>query len=219
MTSAYRFLPWTRRGLAASIAGPDTDGALPARAALTVALDLSDGTSASGLVELHGPGDVTGLDPRVILRSDPRPGAVAVEPNYLAVVEFDPPDLPWLFTPAAPAGAGPAAAVVRARRRAGARRDHHRLRRRRVAARAGGHRPGRCQSRAARPRGVVGVGTRADRVRRRWSARHRGRPAHPAGRQPEPTGLPPTARARHHVPRLRRPGVRARRATRPRPAR
>ena len=103
MTSAYRFLPWTRRGLAASIAGPDTDGALPARAALTVALDLSDGTSASGRVELHGPGDVTGLDPRVILRSDPRPGAVAVEPNYLAVVEFDPPDLPWLFTPAAPA--------------------------------------------------------------------------------------------------------------------
>jgi hypothetical protein len=102
MTAAYRFLPWTRRGLAAAIAEPDTGGALPARAAVTVGLDLSDATSASGQVELHGPGDVAGLDPRVILRSDPRPGAVAVEPNYLAIVEFDPPDLPWLFTPAAP---------------------------------------------------------------------------------------------------------------------
>jgi hypothetical protein len=104
MSSAYRFLPWVRRGLAASITGLDTGNGVPARARLAVELALSDGTSVDGRVELHGPGDVTGLDPRIILRSDPRPGSVAVEPNYLAAIEFDPPDLPWLFTPAA---AGP----------------------------------------------------------------------------------------------------------------
>src|SRR5689334_23740532 len=42
-----------------------------------------------------------GLDPRVVVRTDPRPNSVDVEPNYLPLIEFDPPDLPWLFTPAA----------------------------------------------------------------------------------------------------------------------
>ena len=35
------------------------------------------------------------------MRTDPRPHSVDVEPNYLPLIEFDPPDLPWLFTPAA----------------------------------------------------------------------------------------------------------------------
>ena len=50
---------------------------------------------------VNGPGDVMGLDPRVVVRTDPRPHSVDVEPNYLPLVEFDPPDLPWMFTPAA----------------------------------------------------------------------------------------------------------------------
>jgi hypothetical protein len=91
-----------RRGLAASIAGPDTDGALPARAALTVALDLSDGDVRERAGRAARSGRCHRTGPAGHPAQRPRPGAVAVEPNYLAVVEFDPPDLPWLFTPAAP---------------------------------------------------------------------------------------------------------------------
>ncbi len=52
-------------------------------------------------VDVYGPGEVTGIDRRLILRTDPRPGATDFEPNYLVAIEFDPPDFPWLFTPAA----------------------------------------------------------------------------------------------------------------------
>ena len=68
--------------------------------------------------QLHGPGDVIGLDPTVIVRTIPRPGSTNVEPNYLAAVDFDQPELPWLFTPAGVPALGPPAAVARARRRA-----------------------------------------------------------------------------------------------------
>ncbi|TMH28654.1 MAG: hypothetical protein E6H58_17490, partial [Betaproteobacteria bacterium] len=36
----------------------------------------------------------------MIVRTDPRPNATDFEPNYLAAVDFDPPDFPWLLTPA-----------------------------------------------------------------------------------------------------------------------
>ena len=64
-------------------------------------------------VRLYGPGDVTGLDPKQIVRTDPRPGASSFEDNYLPGVEFARADLPWLFTPAAasaPAVCGPGSA-------------------------------------------------------------------------------------------------------------
>jgi hypothetical protein len=99
----YRFLPWTRRGLAAEI--PDPDGptaALPERATVAVGLTVTGVTPTSINLALYGPGDVLGIDPRLVVRTDPRPNATDVEPNYLPAVEFDPPDLPWLFTPAAP---------------------------------------------------------------------------------------------------------------------
>ena len=51
-------------------------------------------------VHLHGPGDVIGIDPRHVIRTEPRDQTVNFEPNYLAGIEFDYPDFPWLFTPA-----------------------------------------------------------------------------------------------------------------------
>ena len=45
-----------------------------------------------------------GVDPQLIVRTDPRPNSSDVEPNYLPAIEFDPPDLPWLFTPASAGG-------------------------------------------------------------------------------------------------------------------
>ena len=105
------FLPWARRGIGAAVAGPDA-GTLPARASLQVQLALSvqqDGAAAGAVappavaVELFGPGDVIGLDPRHVVRTEPRDATASFEPNYLCGIEFDAPDLPWLFTPAAPA--------------------------------------------------------------------------------------------------------------------
>jgi hypothetical protein len=106
----YHFLAWARRGIAASIANPDA-GSLPSRAALAVQLTLSveqDGASRSVQppatpVQVFGPGDVIGLDPRQVIRTEPRDQTASFEPNYLCAIEFDAPDLPWAFTPAAPA--------------------------------------------------------------------------------------------------------------------
>ncbi|HWC26793.1 MAG TPA: hypothetical protein VG474_09430, partial [Solirubrobacteraceae bacterium] len=49
-----------------------------------------------------GPGAVTGIDARCIVRADPPPDTGEAEPNYLASVELHPIELPWLFTPARP---------------------------------------------------------------------------------------------------------------------
>lgn len=96
----YRFLPWARRGLAQGVSNADTGAALPARTATKVNLTVA-GKPAAADVTLYGPGEVTGIDHRQILRTEPAPGATDFEPNYLAAIEFDPPDLPWLFSPAA----------------------------------------------------------------------------------------------------------------------
>lgn len=96
----YRFMPWARRGLVAHTQQADGGGVLPARAPLPVALTVSNAAVPAVNLSLYGPGDVSGIDPRVIVRMDPRAHATDAEPNYLAAIEFDLPDLPWMFTPA-----------------------------------------------------------------------------------------------------------------------
>jgi hypothetical protein len=49
---------------------------------------------------------VIGIDPRQVARTEPPAGTGNFEANDLAAVEFDNPDLPWLFTPAAADGQG-----------------------------------------------------------------------------------------------------------------
>jgi hypothetical protein len=71
---------------------------------LPVEIDVSGKTVPAPPIRLLGPGDITSMDAAAITRTDPRDGAVAFEPNYLAIVELALPDLPWLFTPAAPDG-------------------------------------------------------------------------------------------------------------------
>jgi hypothetical protein len=99
-----RFVPWVRQGAAAGIATPDTLAPpLPARVTLEARLAINGVPSGPRPVRLFGPGDVLGLDPRQIVRMDPPPGSAGFEPNYFAAIEFDRPDFPWLFTPAAAA--------------------------------------------------------------------------------------------------------------------
>lgn len=56
-------------------------------------------------VDMLCAGDVTGIAGRQVIRSWPADGSVNVEPNYLALVEYDSPDIPWLFSrPPGPGG-------------------------------------------------------------------------------------------------------------------
>lgn len=107
MALQYRFLPWARRGLARTYTAP-SDGALDGRTRIQVGLTLQASADGAALpdvanqipMRLYGPGDVIGVDPRLIVRTEPKPFVSNFEPNYLAAIEFDPPDFPWLFTPA-----------------------------------------------------------------------------------------------------------------------
>jgi hypothetical protein len=104
---AYQFMPWTRRGLTVALTTADTLGAgaaLPARATAPIGVTLAGAAAATPIdplqMNLHGPGDVTAIDTKLVLRTDPKPNARNFEPNYLAIVDFDPPDFPWMLTPA-----------------------------------------------------------------------------------------------------------------------
>ncbi|MGH9248000.1 MAG: hypothetical protein ACRD0W_00545 [Acidimicrobiales bacterium] len=109
----YSFLPWLRRGIANQIITADLDPAVPARASTHVHLRVTGDALAGGTVsadiernlELYGPGDVVGIDPRAIVRTEPRNWITDFEPNYLALVECYDEDFFWRYTPAAPAAA------------------------------------------------------------------------------------------------------------------
>jgi hypothetical protein len=108
MATDYRFLPWAKRGLGRAIATPDANG-IAARPRIQLGVSIAadqDGNAMAPVqgqigLRLFGPGDVIGIDTQLIVRTDPQPFATSFEPNYLAAVDFDPPDFPWLFTPAA----------------------------------------------------------------------------------------------------------------------
>ena len=97
----YSFLPWLRGGLATHITEPP--GAAP-RASIPVHLQVvAEGAGtlpASHTIQLYGPGDVIGIDPRAVSRTEPRPWVTNVEPNFLAHVEFYDEDFPWRYSPA-----------------------------------------------------------------------------------------------------------------------
>jgi hypothetical protein len=107
MTARYVFVPWAREGAATGY--PIQDPLTPVLAPpagrtlqdLPVRLTVNQQTAVDVALRLYGPGDVTALDPRVVIRAYPPPPTADLEPNLLAFVEFDPPHLPWLFTPAA----------------------------------------------------------------------------------------------------------------------
>jgi len=98
----YIFLPWVRQGAASGIKTPDMSPNQPGVVSVKVMLALNGAApDIERLVRLYGPGDVTGLDRLQIIRTEPRHLATDFEPNYFPAIEFDRPDLPWIFTPAA----------------------------------------------------------------------------------------------------------------------
>jgi hypothetical protein len=105
--NSYSFLPWLRAGLATRIAGAATAAT---RAQIPVRLRLTAEASGGSVltqdvvknVQLYGPGDVIGVDPRAISRTEPRPWVTNAESGFLVHIEFFDEDFPWRYSPASP---------------------------------------------------------------------------------------------------------------------
>ncbi|MEG3630130.1 hypothetical protein [Streptomyces poriticola] len=98
------FSPYAQGPLGEAITTVDTMGTLPPPAFKPSVTLLGPGEETDVVrgpdTRLLGPGDVAGLAPGCVLRSEPASGATDVEPNYLASVEVTPAELPWVLTPA-----------------------------------------------------------------------------------------------------------------------
>jgi hypothetical protein len=99
----YSFLPYLREGLANSLQSTGE-----ARGTFTVDMNVvGDAITApvdQQKVEIYGPGDVVGIDPRSIVKTDPHGWITNFEPNYLAFIDFYSEDFPWRYTPTPPSG-------------------------------------------------------------------------------------------------------------------
>ncbi|HEX8905075.1 MAG TPA: hypothetical protein VF771_09560, partial [Longimicrobiaceae bacterium] len=103
----YTFNAWLRKGIGGRINEADTLGAGggPVRERATVPIDVSVNTvGVHKDFALLGPGDILGIIPDAVVRTEPRDWVTDFEPNYLAFVEFYDEDLPWRYTPARAAG-------------------------------------------------------------------------------------------------------------------
>jgi hypothetical protein len=103
----YSFLPWLRRGIANQLQTPAA-GVSRASVPVTVRVKTDTGGGQDApprQVLLVGPGDITGIAPQMVIRTEPRPGIASFEPNYLPYVDFYDEDFVWRYTPEAPDGA------------------------------------------------------------------------------------------------------------------
>lgn len=99
----YTFTPWLRKGIGARI--NETDNLAGAATTVleraTVPVDVQVNTEPIHKVfSLLAPGDVVGINPKAVVRSEPRDWVTDFEPSYLAFVEFYDEDFAWRFTPA-----------------------------------------------------------------------------------------------------------------------
>lgn len=106
----YRFFPVVRRGYPPQEYYDADDARCESTIDASGRLQVNFEVSGSGgpsdepedgsvPIDMYGPRHVTGLDTRQVVRMEPEPGTSNYPPNYFATVEFDAPDLPWLFSP------------------------------------------------------------------------------------------------------------------------
>lgn len=117
----YTFLPWMRQGLANRLSKTDhlgkdanelTDTEAPG-IDLTVQLkgEKREG-GTNGVVtetipvlkslQLYHAGDITGIERRAIVKTEPRNQVRDFEANFLPYIDFFEEDFPWRYTPVAP---------------------------------------------------------------------------------------------------------------------
>jgi len=115
MSVSLAFSPWARLGIGTALsAQPD---ALRAQVPIGVqvrgrivdpakpgapAVDAPVVSAPPFTAQILGPGDVLGIDPRIIIRVDPGPYARSAPARTLAAIEFSRPDFPWMFSPLVP---------------------------------------------------------------------------------------------------------------------
>lgn len=112
--AAYSFLPWARQGLGIFIREGDQQTGVSERGSIDVSLQitgerLAGGTATEAIpkaVQLYGPGDIIGIDGKMIVRTEPRHWITNFETNYLPFIEFYDEDFPWRYTPNRPSPDG-----------------------------------------------------------------------------------------------------------------
>lgn len=98
MTQAsFAFLASLQRG-AVTLTSQSIPTGPRVRLSMNLGFNAGQQTAVRDL-ELHGPGEVTGIDPRAVIREWPTRGLGDAAPNDMALVEFDQADLPWRYTP------------------------------------------------------------------------------------------------------------------------
>jgi len=96
--ASMAFLPWVRRGISTALGATANAGQ---RLAVPVEVAFGETRHANVTLNLFGPREVTGLDPRAIIRTWPAANVYDAEPNFFPLVEFDQSDLLWRNTPVA----------------------------------------------------------------------------------------------------------------------
>ncbi|MFH8930840.1 hypothetical protein ACH4D4_27690 [Streptomyces pristinaespiralis] len=106
MAEELEFAPYMQSSVGAALSSTVPDGPPLISPQLTLLGPNQEVTVKPPLGDLRmlGPEGVIGIDTRRVVRVDPPAGLQDAEPNYMACVEFDAPELPWLFTPARPDG-------------------------------------------------------------------------------------------------------------------
>jgi hypothetical protein len=102
----YSFLPWMRRGIAAFADAGSLSASDPVNVSV-LADAMGEGKPSIEVkqsIKLYGPGHVTGIDHRSVVRTIPRRGVKSFEANFLCAIEFYDEDFPWRYTPLLPAG-------------------------------------------------------------------------------------------------------------------
>jgi hypothetical protein len=99
----YTFNSWLRRGVGTRIAEVDNLGAgvTPVKERPTIPIDVTLNTETIHKdFALVGPGDIIGINPAMVVRTEPLHLITNFEPNYLPFVEFYDEDFVWRYTPA-----------------------------------------------------------------------------------------------------------------------
>src|SRR5687768_16639632 len=97
----YQLLSWARRGIARHIIEKDTlgEGAGDAeeRAKIPITVQINSTAPSPKEFSLLGPGDVTGIQDTMIIRTEPLHGISDFEPNLLPYIEFYDEDFLWRY--------------------------------------------------------------------------------------------------------------------------
>jgi hypothetical protein len=99
----YTFSSWLRKGIGNRITEPDHlgSGTSATKERANVPIDVTLNTeNVHKEFALIGPGDIVGLNPQMVVRTEPLNWITNFEPNYLAFIEFYDEDFLWRYTPA-----------------------------------------------------------------------------------------------------------------------